>query len=176
MGSNSKGLTYSADYGRRLLPTLIDHIAATDPSRPFASLPKSTDPRDGFQDINYSCFASAINRCCWWLERELGRPRCEFEKVAYLTAASDIRYAIFVIAAIKTGYVVCLILRLQCLLPNVASDEEVDNFIFSVTDSTLPLSWIFLCCLRSPRLSCSRLETACLTISLCYKLEAAAKS
>ncbi|KAL8717514.1 MAG: hypothetical protein Q9225_005246 [Loekoesia sp. 1 TL-2023] len=104
MGSNIQIPTYPADCGRRLLPTLIDHIAATDPSRPFASLPKSTDPRDGFQDVNYNCFASAINRCCWWLEREFGRPRCEFEKIAYLTGASDIRYAVFVIAAIKTDH------------------------------------------------------------------------
>ena len=113
MGSNSETPEYPLDCGRRLLPTLIDHIAATDPTRVFASLPKSTDIQDGFHDLDYQGFAKAINRCCWWIEREVGHPAHKFENIAYVSAASDIRYAIFVIAAIKTGYVVRLILSVS---------------------------------------------------------------
>ena len=92
--------------GRRLLPTLVDHLAATDPTRPFVSLPKSNDIKEGFNDVDYATFAAAINRCAYWLDQELGRPRYEFEKVTYM-GPSDLRYAIFILAAVKAGYVVC---------------------------------------------------------------------
>ncbi|KAL9596858.1 MAG: hypothetical protein Q9219_005528 [cf. Caloplaca sp. 3 TL-2023] len=109
MEATDKSFNHPADCGRRLLPTLIDHTAATDPTKPFAALPISTDIRDGFRDVDYRCFAGAINRCCHWLEHEFGPPVHKFEKVAYITEASDIRYAIFIIAAIKAGYVALLL-------------------------------------------------------------------
>lgn len=90
------------DCGRRLLPTLIDDIARSNPDRPFASLPKTTDPRDGFIDINFRTIATAINRCAWWIETEFGRS-LDFESLAYM-GPSDLRSAILIIAAIKTGY------------------------------------------------------------------------
>ncbi|KAL8893579.1 MAG: hypothetical protein Q9192_005129 [Flavoplaca navasiana] len=93
--------------GRRLLPTLVDHLAATDPTRPFVSLPKSNDIKEGFYDVDYATFAAAINRCAYWLDQELGRPRYEFEKVTYM-GPSDLRYAIFILAAVKAGYVAFL--------------------------------------------------------------------
>ncbi|KAL8811465.1 MAG: hypothetical protein Q9200_001785 [Gallowayella weberi] len=95
---------YPADCGRRLLPNLIDHIALTDPTRVFVSLPKSPDIQDGFHDVNYQAYATAIDRYSWRLDQEAGRPRHDFEKIAYM-GPSDFRYAIFVIAAVKAGYV-----------------------------------------------------------------------
>lgn len=94
-----------SDCGRRLVPVLIDDIARKDPTRHFASMPNSPDPRDGFHDVTYRCLALAIDRCAWWIEKRLGSPRRQFEKLAYL-GMSDIRHAIFLIACIKTGYTV----------------------------------------------------------------------
>ncbi|KAL8670081.1 MAG: hypothetical protein Q9168_005366 [Polycauliona sp. 1 TL-2023] len=93
--------------GQRLLPTLIDQIAADDPTRTFVSLTKSIDIQQGFHDVDYATFAAAINRCAHWLDQELGRPRYDFEKIAYI-GPSDLRYAIFLIAAVKAGYVAML--------------------------------------------------------------------
>ncbi len=90
------------DYGRRLLPVLVDEIARNDPQRPFVSLPRSSNPEDGFEDVTYHSFANAINRAAWWLETKLGKSQ-NFEVLAY-TGPSDIRYPIIAYAAVKAGY------------------------------------------------------------------------
>lgn len=105
MDADSRLAQHPEKLGRRLLPTLIDHIAAIDPTRPFVSLTKSTDIHQGFRDVDYATFAAAIDRCAYWLDEELGRPRYEFEKIAYM-GPSDLRYVIFILAAVKAGFVV----------------------------------------------------------------------
>ncbi|KAL8853057.1 MAG: hypothetical protein Q9221_002087 [Calogaya cf. arnoldii] len=107
MAADSRLAQHPEHLGRRLLPALIDHIASTDPTRPFVSLAKSTDIRQGFHDVDYATFAAAINRCAYWLDEQFGRPRYEFEKIAYI-GPSDLRYAIFIIAAVKAGFVALL--------------------------------------------------------------------
>ena len=92
----------SPDYGRRLLPTLIDERASFEPTNPFAAIPKSSDPSGGFIDISYRQFARAINRCSWWLEEKLGKAR-GFETIGYL-AVLDLRYTILMLACVKVGY------------------------------------------------------------------------
>lgn len=90
------------DYGRRLLPVLVDELSRDDPERPFVSLPRSSDPEDGFEDVTYRIFANAINRAAWWLETKLGKGQ-NFEVLAY-TGPSDIRYPIIAYATVKVGY------------------------------------------------------------------------
>ncbi|KAL8753025.1 MAG: hypothetical protein Q9199_005339 [Rusavskia elegans] len=107
MDADSRLAQHPEKLGRRLLPTLIDHIAAIDPTRPFVSLTKSTDIHQGFRDVDYATFAAAIDRCAYWLDEELGRPRYEFEKIAYM-GPSDLRYVIFILAAVKAGFVAFL--------------------------------------------------------------------
>ncbi len=92
------------DYGRRLLPHLIDERARNHHSRPYASVPISKEPRDGFREISYIQFANAINRCARWILDQVGRSG-SFEALAYM-GPQDLRYQIIVIAAIKTGRVV----------------------------------------------------------------------
>lgn len=96
----------SPDYGRRLFPTLIDERASSEPSKPFASIPKSSDLRDGFVDISYHHLARAIDRCSWWLENKLGKAR-NFETIGYL-GILDLRYTILMFACVKVGYKVCV--------------------------------------------------------------------
>lgn len=91
-------------YGRRLLPALIDERAQTRHERPYASIPVSNDLADGFRDISYTVFASAINRCSAWLLQAKGRST-SFETLAYI-GPQDLRYQILCIAAVKVGYVV----------------------------------------------------------------------
>ncbi len=88
--------------GRRLLAPLVDEIALTEPKRTFVSVPRSADLHDGFEDISFSTFATAINRCAWWIEKELGKSET-FETIGYL-GPIDLRYPILLVAAIKTGY------------------------------------------------------------------------
>ena len=94
----------SIDYGRRLIPRLVDDIAISTPERPFISIPRSTKLEDGYNDITYAAFAKAVNCCCWWIDHEL-RTRDSCEKLLYI-GPSDLRYLIILLAAAKTGHIV----------------------------------------------------------------------
>lgn len=90
--------------GQRLLPSIIDEIAFTDAKRTFALVPKTANPEDGFTEIDFGCFARAIDACAWWLQRELGGPFTP-KTVAYL-GPLDLMYHIVSLAATKVGHVV----------------------------------------------------------------------
>ncbi|KAI8631702.1 acetyl-CoA synthetase-like protein [Xylariaceae sp. FL1651] len=87
---------------RRLIHLIPDELAEAVPEHPLFSLAKTEHPRDGFTDVSASCFANAINRAAWWLSESLGQPS-NFDTVAYI-GSNDIRYLLFMFAAIKVGY------------------------------------------------------------------------
>lgn len=89
-------------YGRRLLPLLIDEIAAQDPERPWVSVAKTDNLQDGFQDLSYRRFANAINRMAWWLESSIGKGQ-NHETLAYI-GPPDVRYYVVCLVAVKVGY------------------------------------------------------------------------
>ena len=91
------------DCGRRLLPVVVDEIAEKEPRKTFISMGRSADPKDKFKDITFQAFARAINRCAWWIEENLGRGS-DFQTLFTYLDPQDIRHAILVFAAIKTGY------------------------------------------------------------------------
>jgi len=90
--------------GQRLLPTLIDEIARSDPERPFAAIARTTKPEDGYDDVTFYRFAKAIDRCAWWLENKLGKG-AGHETIAYI-GSLDLMYHIVTLAAVKTGHTV----------------------------------------------------------------------
>ncbi|KZF22836.1 NRPS-like enzyme [Xylona heveae TC161] len=101
-GSKPEIMGSDLDYGRRLVPTIIDERARMGYAKPYASIPRSTDVSLGFRDVSYRELANAINRCAWWLEEKLGRSD-GFETLAYI-GPTDLRYIILTVATIKTGY------------------------------------------------------------------------
>lgn len=88
--------------GQRLLPTLIDERALSSPDDTFVAIPKSVDLKDGYRDISYGAFSTAVNQCARWLERAFGIGQ-EHETIGYI-GTSDLLYPIIAIAAVKTGY------------------------------------------------------------------------
>lgn len=104
-----------SDRGRRLLHRVIDDLASSNPTRIFASIPLSNDLQDGFQDITYRDFSRSIDKCSWWMEKNLGRSET-FETLNYVEP-QDLRYIILLFAAIKTGYQVFSHF-LQLITPN----------------------------------------------------------
>lgn len=97
-------MTPDAVLGQRLLPSYLDEIARSDPSRILYSITKTKDPADGFHDISARVFARAVNRCAWYLEETLGKGR-GFPRLLYI-GPQDIVYGILILASIKTGYTV----------------------------------------------------------------------
>lgn len=86
------------------MPVVLDAVAANEPSRVFAAIPKSANISDGFRDVSYSEIANATNRMARWLKETFGStPERDFETLTYI-GVSDLRYSIALYAAIKCGY------------------------------------------------------------------------
>ncbi|KAK7416594.1 hypothetical protein QQX98_005065 [Neonectria punicea] len=92
------------EIGRRLLPHLVDEIAADEPDRVLYEFPASTDLNQPWVKVTARLFANAINRAAQWLEDELGRGVTS-SRIGY-SGPQDLRYFIFVVAAVKAGHVV----------------------------------------------------------------------
>ncbi|KAI8943280.1 hypothetical protein NX059_001300 [Plenodomus lindquistii] len=92
----------SPQYGRRLIPTIIDENARTQPDGACFSIPRCDALQKGFRDITWRTYANAINKTAHFIEREIGRS-ATFETVMYL-GFPDVRSFIALIALIKTGH------------------------------------------------------------------------
>lgn len=90
------------DYGRRLIPLIIDERVSSNPQRTYCYLPWTSDINNGFRAISYQCFSTAINACAWWIEAEVGRGKA-FNTLAYC-GPSDLRNIVMIVAAAKTGH------------------------------------------------------------------------
>lgn len=90
------------NYGKRLLPQIIDSWAKKEPSKLYAVTPRSNEAKD-LVDITYGQFANAINAIAWWLDEKLGPSKdLTFPCFAYL-GPKDLQYAIIAMSAQKVG-------------------------------------------------------------------------
>ncbi|KAI9649088.1 hypothetical protein NHQ30_001655 [Ciborinia camelliae] len=90
------------DFGRRLLPQLVDEIARSDPRRTFASIPKSANLEEGFVDIDYETFARAVNRCAWLIDEQL---KGQGPTVVLYIGPLDLRYLVIILGMCKAGHI-----------------------------------------------------------------------
>lgn len=92
-------------YGERLVVNTVDELARRSPDRIYATVSKSPQGlHDGFRDITVRQLADAVNCASWFIDETFGRCT-SFEVIAYL-GVSDVRYAVYTYASIKTGHVV----------------------------------------------------------------------
>ena len=75
--------TPSVDYGHRLLPTLVDELAQSDPDYVFALIPKTANFEDGLKEITISAFAHAVNEVASRIDSELGKST-NSDTIAYI--------------------------------------------------------------------------------------------
>jgi len=94
--------TPSPDYGRRLVPRIIDDNATAQPGRVCFSIPRCEALQAGFRDITWRMYADAVNKTAHFIEKEIGRSD-SFETVMYL-GFPDLRTFIVLVALIKTGH------------------------------------------------------------------------
>ncbi|RYP15959.1 hypothetical protein DL765_005399 [Monosporascus sp. GIB2] len=90
-----------ATVGQRLLPSLVNEIALTDPGRVLYSVAKTGNLTDGFQDISATAFARAVDCYAWYLDKNMG-PGRDFPTLTYM-GPQDVVYAILILACVKTG-------------------------------------------------------------------------
>ncbi|KAK7417869.1 hypothetical protein QQX98_004344 [Neonectria punicea] len=94
--------------GHRLLVNIVDHIAKTDPSRPFIFVPESSVPSAGWKPITFEQLSNAISHVAHEVTEKLSylqkQPqRDEFPTLAYM-GPNDARYVIVMLACVKAGY------------------------------------------------------------------------
>ncbi|KPM41877.1 hypothetical protein AK830_g4721 [Neonectria ditissima] len=94
--------------GHRLLVNIVDHIAKTDPSRPFIFVPQSSIPSAGWKPITFGQLANAINHVAYEVRTRLSAlqkqpQRDQFPTLAYI-GPNDARYVIVMLACVKAGH------------------------------------------------------------------------
>lgn len=123
----------SLPLGKRLLPQVIDELAATDPQGIWLSLPRELDSAEIFKDVDYTRLANAVNRAAWWIETHAGGT-CGVDNkartLAYL-GPTDSRYLVFLIAAIKVGH--------RLLLPSLRNAEIAQRKLYEATNCKVVL-------------------------------------
>lgn len=67
----AKTMTFSTDYGKRLIPQILDGLAATEPDRVVYSVSTFSDSSHGFQQITAGTFAKAVDKTAWWLHSQI---------------------------------------------------------------------------------------------------------
>ncbi|KAI9820172.1 MAG: putative NRPS-like protein biosynthetic cluster [Pycnora praestabilis] len=118
----SRSKASASNYGKRLLPTLLDDTAHANPEKPFASIPRTSNPADGFKDVTYRQVANAINREAWWLQEQLGRSQ-KSETLTFV-GLNDLRYLFIAFACAKVGYKALFISPRNSLQGNLALLES----------------------------------------------------
>ncbi|PNP39001.1 hypothetical protein TGAMA5MH_09227 [Trichoderma gamsii] len=92
----------SENYGKRLIPQILDNVAATDPDRIVYSIAKSADISQGLQHITAKQFAEAVDKTAWWLQSKVGKSTT-LEALGYI-GPHDIRHVLLMYASAKAGY------------------------------------------------------------------------
>ena len=60
------------EYGRRLLPHIVDGVASDTPDRIVYSIVDHPDDAQDIKHITASAFAKAIDKTAWWLNSLVG--------------------------------------------------------------------------------------------------------
>lgn len=75
--------TVSTPYGRRLIPQIIDSLAAIEPERTIFSLASLSNGLLELKHISARQFTRAVDKTAWWLRDQAGTPD-SVQPVAYI--------------------------------------------------------------------------------------------
>ena len=101
---NGYGKNETPVYGQRLPLRIIDERAQKEPGREWLSIPRTSEPADGWEKITYRQAAKAINRIAHRITAVAGAADPgEFPTIAYV-GLNDSRYLAFMYGAVKAGY------------------------------------------------------------------------
>ncbi|KAK7991360.1 Non-canonical non-ribosomal peptide synthetase FUB8 [Apiospora saccharicola] len=96
-------------YGRRLIPNVIDQLSRDEPDREAFQIPRSQNPQDGWTSVTFRQYADAISLQAHEIVKCCGRaPDGAFPTLAYI-GPQDARYVVFLVSAVKAGYQVSVV-------------------------------------------------------------------
>lgn len=64
----------STEYGKRLIPQILDSVASAEPDRILYSVATFSDNSQKFRHISARTFAKAVDKTAWWLQNQVGKP------------------------------------------------------------------------------------------------------
>lgn len=64
-------MTTSADYGKRLIPHILDNLASVEPDRIIYSIATSSDISQEFRHVSARGFAKAVDKTAWHLHNHI---------------------------------------------------------------------------------------------------------
>ena len=67
-------MNFSTDFGKRLIPQILDILAAAEPDRIVYSTATLSATSLDFRHISARTFARAVDKTAWWLHNQLGKP------------------------------------------------------------------------------------------------------
>jgi len=73
----------STEYGKRLLPQILDRLASSEPDRVIYSVATFSGNSHGFQHISARKFAKAVDKTAWWLHKQVGTTK-SIQTVGYI--------------------------------------------------------------------------------------------
>lgn len=73
----------AAEYGKRLIPQILDSWASAEPDRIIYSLATFSDNSHDFRHVSVRTFAKAVDKTAWWLRTQLGKPT-SIQAVGYI--------------------------------------------------------------------------------------------
>ncbi|KAI0114360.1 hypothetical protein GGR51DRAFT_504049 [Nemania sp. FL0031] len=118
--------TAKQDFGRRLLPQVVDDLAQREPQREAFSIPRGSEPKDGWKPVTFKQYANAVNRVAHKIIENCGVPPANtFPTIAYI-GPNDARYVVVILAAVKAGY--------KALLISPRNSQEGQLSLFDKTD------------------------------------------
>ncbi|RYP10073.1 hypothetical protein DL765_008227 [Monosporascus sp. GIB2] len=113
-------------YGRRVMPSVLDGLARTNPNKLYGAIPKAADVTEGFRDITVADIARCANFMAAWIVERFGRSG-SFETLTYM-GIEDFRGVAVFHAAVKCGY--------KLLLPSPRNPPATNVSLMAQTGST----------------------------------------
>ncbi|KAF2258812.1 transferase family protein [Lojkania enalia] len=89
-------------YGRRLIPQIMDQLAAAHPNRAVFSITKVSGASLELRDLSAYAFTKAVDKTAWWLYDQVGKSS-SVRPVGYI-GPHDLRHILLTYACVKVGY------------------------------------------------------------------------
>ncbi|KAJ5775491.1 NRPS-like enzyme [Penicillium nucicola] len=115
---NLRDFEKGPDSSSQILPQLVDDIAQSEPDRLFCIHPVFQDRTDEWRHITFKDLSKAINHVAWWIDARLSIKNLGKQQVLAYVGTNDLRYAVFVLACMKTGNMALLVSTRNSLLAN----------------------------------------------------------
>ncbi|KAM7185984.1 acetyl-CoA synthetase-like protein [Naviculisporaceae sp. PSN 640] len=148
--------TASNEYGKRLIPHIIDDLALNEPDRVTYSIVKSADVSQGMTEISAKAMAQAVNKAAWWLQSQIGETS-ESQMVGYI-GPHDLRYVVLTYACIKAGHQI-LFMSPKNSVDGAMAVLNAANCNFWAQPSEEPLSFLVEKCLEKRAMSVLNVPT-----------------